>query len=780
MSTCFHCGLPVPAAAGFGFAAHGEWRAFCCAGCEAVSRAISGLGLDDYYRLRSAPATRPEGQPAEDLAAFDRPEEQARFVTFADGIAEAPLLLEGLRCAACAWLIEEGLRRLPGVASLEVNFATRRAWLRWDPREVALSRVLQAVRDLGCGAWPYEEGRVALVEAHERKTLLRRFWIAGLGMMQVMMYAVPTYMAGDGEIGADAEALMRWAGLVLTLPVMFYSALPFFTGAWHDLRQRRLGMDTPIALGLGVAFAASVLATVNSHGAVYFDSVTMFVFLLTGSRYLECLARGRAAESLQHLARAVPRGPALRIGDRVTVPAGAAVPADGCVEGDDALVSEAWLTGESRPLRRSRGELVLAGSVNLGSVFTLRATRVGGATALSSIQRMMERALAERPRWVVAAERASSWFVALVLFAAAMALVAWWPTDPARATWIAVSVLIVTCPCAFALAMPAALTVATGRLARGNVAVTRAHALEALAAATDIVFDKTGTLTYGRPVLREVRSFEGNDEARARAIAATMARDSNHPLDRALAVASESTLACESHESFAGQGLQARVDGRLTRLGRRSWVAELIAHDGPAWPDAADTLVWLGDQRGWIAAFRLGDALRGDAAPAVAVLEAMGLRVHLLSGDEPAAVDRVAQELGIASATARALPETKQRYVRNLQLRDAKVAMVGDGINDAPVLAQADVSIAMGGGADLAQLRADAVLLSDSLQDLVAAVRIARRTRAVVRENLGWALAYNAIAIPLAFAGLVTPLTASIGMSASSLAVVANALRLRR
>jgi len=392
----------------------------------------------------------------------------------------------------------------------------------------------------------------------------------------------------------------------------------------------------------------------------------------------------------------------------------------------------------------------------------------------------MERALAERPRWVLAAERASSLFVGLVLVAAALALVAWWPADPARATWIAVSVLIVTCPCAFALAMPAALTVATGRLARGHVAVTRAHAIEALAAVTDIVFDKTGTLTHGRPVLREVRVFAGRDEARARALAAGIARLSTHPLDRALANASDTPVGCESHETVAGHGLEARVDGRRVRLGRRAWVAERAACEGPAWPEADDTLVWLGDEGGWIAAFRLGDAVRDDAAASVAALERLGLRVHLLSGDEPGTVSRVARALGIESATAQALPETKQRYVRNLQLRDAKVAMVGDGINDAPVLAQADVSIAMGSGADLAQLRADAVLLSDALPDLVDAIRVARRTRRVVRENLGWALAYNAVAIPLAFAGLVTPLTAAIGMSASSLAVVANALRLRR
>ncbi|HET9652884.1 MAG TPA: heavy metal translocating P-type ATPase metal-binding domain-containing protein, partial [Usitatibacter sp.] len=355
---CFHCGLPVPAGTAFGHEADGRWRAFCCAGCEAVSRSITGLGLDDYYRLREARAAPGAPRERDDLAAFDEPAIRGRFVrSLPGGLDEAEILLEGLRCAACAWLVEQSLARLVGVTSAEVHYSTRRARVRFDPSLAKPSDILSGVARVGYSAWPYEEGRLALVESRERRTLLRRLWVAGLGMMQVMMYAYPAYIAAEGEITADIESLMRWAGLLLTLPVIGYSAGPFFAGSWRDLRLKRLGMEVPIALGLAVAFLASAWSTVSGAGAVYFDSVTMFVFLLLGGRYLELLARMRAGRSLQHLARLVPRTAlrlarddaldpetvpvaALRPGDRVLVKPGESVPADGELESDVATLGE--------------------------------------------------------------------------------------------------------------------------------------------------------------------------------------------------------------------------------------------------------------------------------------------------------------------------------------------------------------------------------------------------------------------------------------------------------
>ncbi len=798
---CFHCGLAVPYDAGFGFEARGEPRVFCCAGCEAVSRVIHGEGLDDYYRLRSAVPERPRDRerPGE-LALYDTASVQERFVRDAGGgIARADLVLEGIRCPACAWLIERAVGRLAGVVGVEVNATTRRAQVRWNRAALAPSRVFAAIRDVGYTAWPYEEGRIAALDARERSALLRRLWVAGLGMMQVMMYAFPAYIAAADEITADIASLMRWSGLVLTIPVIGYSAAPFFRGAWRDLRAARLGMDVPVSLGLAVAFAASAWATLAGAGEVYFDSVTMFVFLLTAGRYVEHAARVRAARSLQHLAGFIPQSatrllgadrlefetiPAamLRAGDRLFVRPGETLPADGVLEDAEGEVSEALLSGESRLARKRGGDRVIGGSVNSGNAFTMRVTHVGADTVLAGIRALIERAAAQRPRWVQAADRASSAFVAFILVAALACGLAWLAIAPERALGIAVAVLIVTCPCAFSLATPVAMTVATGALSRCNVAVTRGQAIEGLARATDIVFDKTGTLTQGTPCLREVLPLGDYDAAQSLRIAAAVARGSPHPLDRALTqAAGVGGLEASGHRSEPGEGTEAIVAGRKVRIGRARFAAALHGKTAPlAWLQSEDSIAWLADASGWIAALRFGDTTRAEAAGVIGQLRAAGLVIHLLSGDEPRVAQRVARELGIAHVEAGATPQRKKEYVEALQRGGARVAMVGDGINDAPVLAQADVSIALGGGADLAQLRADAVLMSDCLEDLAAGVRIARRTRVILRENLAWALGYNLVAIPLAATGMVTPLIAGIGMSLSSLAVVANAMRLAR
>ncbi|MGZ5570738.1 MAG: heavy metal translocating P-type ATPase [Usitatibacter sp.] len=798
---CFHCGLAVEPGAQFAFEARGEWRRFCCAGCEAVSRVIHGERLEDYYRLRVAVPDRPEGREGlGDLALFDTAAVQERFVRDAGGgLAEADLVLEGIRCAACAWLIERMVGRTPGVVAVEVNATTRRARVRWNRAALAPSGLFATIRRVGYDAWPYEEGRVAALDARERRSLLRRLWVAGLAMMQVMMYAVPTYLAGEGDITADARDLMRWAGLVLTVPVIAYSAAPFFRGAWRDARLARLGMDVPVALGIAVAFAASAWATIRGAGEVYFDSVTMFVFLLTAGRFLEHGARVRAARSLQHLSGFIPQSASRRLdaksletqtvsagslvpGDRVLVRPGEALPADGVLEDAQAAVSEALLNGESRIARKRRGDRVIGGSINSGSAFTLRVTHVGADTVLAGIRDLMDRAAAQRPRWVEMADRASAAFVAFILAAALGAGLAWLAIAPERALWIAVAVLIVTCPCALSLATPVAMTIATGALSRRNVAVTRAHAIEGLARATDIVFDKTGTLTQGKPWLREVLVLRDIEEADCLRVAAAIGRGSAHPLDRALVeAAGEGALEATDHRTVPGEGAEALVEGRLVRIGSARFAGALHGKAAPlAWMQTEDSVAWLADASGWIAAFRLGDDLRPEARDAVDQLRSAGLVIHLLTGDEPQVAGRIAGKLGIEHVEWRVTPQRKKEYVEALQWRGARVVMVGDGINDAPVLAQADVSIAMASGADLAQLRADAVLMSDRLDDLVDAFRIARKARVILRENLVWALGYNLVAIPLAAAGMVTPLLAGIGMSVSSLAVVANAMRLAR
>jgi len=809
---CYHCGLPVPAGVDFPVEIDGRRRAMCCAGCRAVAQAIVGNGLTDYYRHRDAMPESPREalpQVLADFGLFDHPDVQKNFVRRAEGAAgehehEAALILEGITCAACVWLNESHVRRQPGVTAIDINYTTRRARVRWDERITRLSAILEAIAAIGYRAHPYDIARSEQLAQKERKAALWRLFVAGFGMMQVMMYAVPVYLA-HGDMTPDIEQLMRWASLILTLPVMLYSAAPFFVSAWRDLKLRRVGMDVPVALGVGVAFAASVWATLSAAGEVYFDSVTMFVFFLLSGRYLEMMARQKAARSVETLARAIPafatrlvawpvaRADAagervavaeLRVGDAVQIKPGETVPADGCVLDGESAADESLLTGESRAVAKRAGDALIGGSVNTASPLVMRVERVGEATRVAAIQRLMERAAAEKPRLVEMADRVAGRFILALLVLAMATALAWWWIDPARTLWIFVAVLVVSCPCALSLATPAALTVATGALAARGVLVTRGHAIEALARADHFIFDKTGTLTVGHMALVEVLPVRGDAE-RARDLAAALERGSEHPIARALAAGGvDKGISVDGSRATTGAGVEGSIEGRIWRLGRTEFVGALHALPVPAEVGvivgAGDTVIALGDAEGWQAFFRLSDKLRPEAPAMAAKLLAAGIRLSIFSGDAPAAAARIGAALGIADARGGLSPEEKHAALKALQAAGGTVAMVGDGVNDAPVLAQAQVSIAMGGGADLARANADVVLLGNDLQALPEGLALARRTVRIVRQNLAWAFAYNLLAIPLAMAGWVTPWMAGIGMSASSLLVVLNALRLQR
>jgi Cu2+-exporting ATPase len=795
---CFHCALPVPEPNRYRVKVDGQWQPVCCPGCEAVAAAILGYGLQGYYEQRTRPAPTAEtGAESEDFRIYDDPEVQRGFVhAGAGGECDAALMLDGIRCTACVWLNESVLERLPGVLGIGINATTHRAQVRWDPQKIRLSEILAAVRRIGYRAYPYDAGKAEAAQRSEQKQSLWRLFVSGFGMMQVMMYAVPVYLAEPGSMTPDIEQLMRWASLMLTLPVVFYSAGPFFTAAWRDLRQCRMGMDLPVALGIAVAFGASVWSTLSRQGEVYFDSVSMFVFLLLCGRYLEVRARHAVARSLDYLSRAIPEVAlrlrpgrdaeqvpvsALRPGDRVLVRAGERVPADGVVVAGKSFVDESLLSGESRPVARQAGEALIGGSTNLADPLTMQVERIGADTVMSSIARLMQQAATERPALAANAERITGWFVAATLALAAAAALAWWFIEPGQALWVAVSILVVTCPCALSLATPVALTVATGRLARQGLIVCRGHVIETLARATDVVLDKTGTLTLGQLRLTHTRVLADVGESDCLAIAAALEQGSMHPIAKALITASPQALAAYDSRHHAGLGVEAQLDGHVYRLGRPEFVmaghaARAPAHDQKLPPGSS--VAMLADESRCLALFVFGDELRPDASEFIQALHRAGKRVHLLSGDQAETVGRLAATLGIADASANASPQMKLEYVQALQRQGRVVAMIGDGINDAPVLAQANVSIAMSDGAWMSQRQADAVLLSGRLVDLRAAFATSARTLAIIRENLSWALAYNLTAVPLAAAGMVTPWMAGIGMSASSLVVILNSLRL--
>lgn len=812
-AACFHCGLPVPAGSHWSVVIDHLPRAMCCPGCEAVAQSIVDNGLDDYYRNRQQlPEGAADGQAQrvpDALKLYDAPELASQF-TNEQGGAEALLSIEGIRCAACVWLIEKRLSQVPGLQSASLNVATEKLQVRWDAAQCKPSDILQAVREVGYVAYPYDPIQHGELLRKNARTLFKRLFVAGLSMMQVMMYAVPAYVAEAGAIEPDMEALMRWASLALTAPAVFYSAIPFFQGAWSDLKARAPGMDVPVALGIAAAFIGSVWATVTGQGDVYFDSVTMFIFLLLGSRYFELVARRRAAGSLETMQHALPDGawlvpgwPAvrelqqvaaaqLRTGDVILARPGETIPADSVVLDGETSVDLSLLTGESKPQPRRIGEAIAGGAVNISQPVFLRVEKVARDSTLAALVRLVERAGQGKPRIAQWADRVAAWFVSALLLLAVAVFAFWHWHDAARAWPVAIAVLVVSCPCALSLATPSALAAATERLLRQRVLVIQPHVLETLHRATHVVFDKTGTLTEGRPSLQRTVCLGSVDAATALRIAAALEAGSAHPIAQAFtavqASAAQGSAAlmlpqATAMASVPGRGIAADIDGRRWRLGSAAWVAELAGVEGqevPASDAAGVTEVFLGTDGAWIARFELADAIKPDAQAAIAWFRERGCQTVLLSGDAPVIAGEVARSLQIDEAHGGMLPAQKMEFVQQLQQQGAVVAMVGDGINDAAVLKAADVSFAMGSGAALAQSHADAVLLNASLSALLDTARAADDGMRVIRQNLGWATIYNLVAIPAAAFGLLTPWMAGVGMSASSALVVVNALRLQR
>jgi Cu2+-exporting ATPase len=746
---------------------------------------------------------------------LDDAQEQAEFtrqVPSPDGTPRAlsQFALSGLHCAACAGIIENALMQVDGVVAAEVSASASRAEVTWDPARTRPSRLVAAVQRAGYDAAP---DRTAPARALRERAWRRSLWqlfVAGFCMMQVMMYAAPAYFAAPGDIDTDMLRLMQWASWLLSIPVLLFSASDMLRGAWHSLRAGRLGMDVPVGLGIVVTFVASTGATFDPGGLfgteVYFDSLTMFVFFLLGGRALELRARHRMAEALEgtladlpdSVTRIEPDGRTstvtrrqLRVGDRVHVAAGQCFPADGRLTVGLTQVNEAMLTGESAPVPRESGDAVSAGSFNLMAPVVMAVEQLGADTRLEAIATLVRGALTERPEATRLADRWAGVFLAAVLVLAAGAAAVWSVLDPSRAVWVAVSVLIVTCPCALALATPSALLAAAGSLARQGVLLQRLVALEALARVDWLFIDKTGTLTEDR---LDVTAVSVQPAAQALGLdrdallhqAASLAQRSTHPLSRAVVDAAggpgtDTDMRHDWHdvEERPGHGLQAvAADGRRYRLGSLAWVRGGAADASLA--AGASVELWFGLEGEPWARFDMAETLRLDANAALGRLQQAGVHVALLSGDRPERVQAMAWRLGLTDARGGATPESKLQAVADAQAAGHCVAMVGDGLNDAPVLARADVSFAFAHGAALSQGHADVVVLGTRLAAVADARDLAQRTLRVIRQNLAWAALYNATCIPLALVGWLPPWAAGLGMASSSLVVVLNALRLAR
>ena len=709
-------------------------------------------------------------------------------------IAAATLRIGGMHCAACADTVERAVRRVPGVVDVRVSAAAQAAEVRWDPLVVGPEAIAHAVRVAGYIATPDTAAAARAARTRESRLALWRLFVAALCATQIMMLAEPAYLAAPGEIAPEYARLLDWGGWVLSLPVLAFSAAPIFAGAWRGLAARRIGMDVPVALGLAIAFVASTAATFGDGTGprdVYFDSMAMFVTFLLLGRLLEMRARHRAEQSLEQSTSQLP-ATAIRIavdgrssvvplealapGDRLRVPLGEAFPADGRLVAGESAADESLLTGESRPVPKRTGDAVAAGSLNVGAPVEMLAERLGADTRAEAIAALMRAARTQRPALLAVADRWAGPFLWVVLALAAGAYLGWRLVDPGRALESAIAVLIVTCPCALSLAAPSALLAAASRMGRDGLLLRDLDAIARLARVRTLFVDKTGTLTTGEQACTGAQALGPTTPESLDALAAKasgLAAWSTHPLSRAVhARWRPDATVWSGIAERAGHGIEARDEhGVAWQLGSATWIGcapragvdAVLARDGQA-----------------LAGFGFGEILRDDAAAAVQALRRDGVAVQLLSGDDPARVREVADALGLDEARGGLSPQDKLAALRDAQARGDCVAMVGDGINDAPVLARADVAIAMGAGAALARSQADAILLSNRLADVSRARALARRTLRVVHQNLAWAAAYNAACVPLALTGHLPPWAAGLGMACSSLVVVLNSTRLGR
>src|SRR5262245_11838289 len=797
-AVCAHCGDALAGLKVFRRLIGGERRAFCCLGCAFIAEQVylAQASNRDRAALTGVLAAR---APGIEIAP--------------PNLTRLQVPVQGMVCGACALLIEHRLRREPGVAQAVVDFGAARAYLAFDPAVTSAARVERAIERSG-----YRAGaRDASDETRARRIDLLRVLVAWLVMMQVMMLAVPAYLAAPGDITPDIQQLLRIAQFVLTVPLLAFSALPLVRAAVSPLRARATLMDLPIVFGPAGAFAASAVATLKASGPVYFDSISMFVALVLGVRWLQARALGtahrhveaalRGAQIVARRLRAYPgsmatevvAAEALAVGDHVLVPPGETVPADGVLVHGASTVSQAWLTGEATPFELSNGGAVSAGAVNLDQPIVLRVERAGDATSLASLRRLVDDAGRARPRVIEIANRVAVLFLWAVLAVTAATLVGWWLVDPTQALPNAIAVLVATCPCALSLAAPAALAAVQSALARRGVLTARLAAVERLARVDTLACDKTGTLTLPVPELMRVVPLRGLDATTLLARGAALEALSNHPFARALTraarIAGVTVPPAVDGVVAAAAGVEGTVEGRRLRIGKPDYALGLVTRE--PLPVAARLLrrleqeklraasvVVLADPAGPLALFAFGEVCRPGAGALVRDVQAAGIQILLVSGDRREPVERVARELGIGTEDSRHIfalqtPESKRQIVTALQAQGRRVAMLGDGMNDAPVIAQADVSIALAEGATLAQARADFIALNSRATDVAALFAGSRKAMSIVRQNLLWAVAYNGIVIPLAALGYLTPALAALGMAASSLLVIGNALRAR-
>ena len=803
---CYHCGLPLPENQSFNSEIDGQQRQFCCFGCQSVCEAIYAAGMEGFYqRTPDGTLLAPPPEPPRDTGLYDLEEVQEEFIHDLGQSREIHLLVEGIHCAACVWLIEKTMGQIPGVLSAQVNLSGKRLLLRWDNDQVKLSRIIQRLGEIGYNATPFDPEAAEGSIKKQNRDLLFRMAFAGFAMMNLLWISIALYAGADeGEF----RSLFHWIGFALATPTLLYSGWPFLKGAWTGLRTMHLGMDLPIAIGATVTYLYSTYVTITgtTTGEVYFDTVVNFLFVILVGRHLEGMSKRHAVAATQRLMDLQPRVATLlsngqeetvpirtvKPGDTVLVKAGAKIPVDGIILDGTSTVDEAMLSGESMPVYKSVTDAVSAGTVNTQSALTVEVTGTLKETALGRIIRLVEEAQASKAPIQCTADRIVPWFVLITLVLATLTFFIWFSTDIEIALMAATSVLIITCPCAFGLATPMAIAVASGQGARHGILVKHGAVLETLSHIQHFVFDKTGTLTEGKMKVRQILTADQVSQEELLGKVAALEAYSEHSIAKAISRhAGENEVAYNNLEvrnfsSSPGHGIKGMVGGDLVLAGTANWLSrhdirlnERLAEQATELEQNTIGCVYIAIGNRHLGVIGVADSLRADAKPLIRTLRENGIKLTLLSGDRETVARAIAEELGGMDVVAEVLPEDKDKVISKLQQQGEQVAMVGDGVNDAPALIRADVGIAIGSGTDVSVESADIVLMGDQLSNIHLASQLSKRTLRTIRQNIGISIVYNVIMVPLAMSAVITPLVAAISMPISSLLVIGNAARIR-
>lgn len=803
---CYHCGEYIPAGINLFVEINQQMQPMCCVGCQAVAELIIANDLSEYYQFRTQNAEKSIPLVPEELAKkklLDDEELQSEFTFNHDGIKESILSIEGVNCAACAWLIEKQLSNLKGVHRINVNATSARANVQWNDEECSLSDILIAIEKVGYHALPYKANTAEAANKKQSKAFIKRLGISGILMMQVMMIAVGLYFGDYSDMANHNALYLRWVSLALATPIIIYGAYPFYLGAYRALKAKRLSMDVPVSIAIILAFTASMWATVMNEGEVYFESVSMFTFLLLIGKFLEFRARSRAADVSSNLLKMMPMTATKLNNDEETlllarhckeddillIKPGEVIPADGAILDGNSQVNEAMLTGEQLPVNKKQYDDVFAGTINGDGHLTVKVNKAPEHSFLNQLIRLSESAQHHKPRIAQLSDKIAQYFVALILLVSIATAIYWLQHKPDEAFWITLAVLVATCPCALSLATPAALTCATTRLNKSGILIKSGHVMETLPAVNCIAFDKTGTLTSGIFSLQKAYNYAENTYSQSEIlnIAAALEAYSEHPIAKAFNAYRDYQTNMENIQVHAGHGVSGTINNKHYLIGKLTWAAERldIEHLLQQYTELDKNQCVLvenskvEDKHQLIASFFLADDIRDDAQELISELKAKHIQTVMLSGDHANGCQLVQDKIKLDQYYSALTADDKLSHIKSMQDNHV-VAMVGDGINDTPVLGAAHLSVAMGCGADIAKNGADVILLNNRLSSLKTLQNIGRATQRVIWQNYGWAIGYNAFILPLAVSGYITPYFAVIGMSLSSLLVISNSLRLLR